>query len=123
MSQVLRINNFPPTQNELRRLHYQAIAKKKAEWENIVGWLVKEQKIQPVQRVNVTYEFWFKDNKLRDPDNYAASAKAIQDGLVKAGILPDDNFKHVPELTIKKGGISKQPFILVHLIDAEEVAG
>jgi Holliday junction resolvase RusA-like endonuclease len=99
-------------------MHFQNIAKEKLEWERIVGWCVKEQKIEPVEKANITYEFWFKDKKRRDPDNYAASAKMLQDGLVKAGILPDDNFNHVPELTIKQGGISKQPYILIHLTPA-----
>lgn len=119
MIQTLKVNNLPPTQNELRRMHFQTIAKEKSEWEKIIWFLTKEQKISPVQKANVTYEFFFKDEKRRDPDNYAASAKMIQDGLVKAGILPDDNFDYVPELRIKKGGISKQPYILVHL---EEVS-
>ena len=114
--QTIRINNIPPTQNELRRMHYRQIAKEKKEWEMTIGWIVIEQNIQPVtESVTMTYEFWFRDNKRRDPDNYAASAKMIQDGLVKAGILVDDNFKHVPELRIKQGGVSKKPYILVHM--------
>lgn len=115
MIQTLTVNNFPPTQNELRRMHFREQAKKKLEWEGIVGWLVKQQKIQPVEKAMITYEFYFKNERRRDPDNYAACAKAIQDGLVKAGILPDDNFNHVPELTIRQGGVSKQPYILVIL--------
>jgi Holliday junction resolvase RusA-like endonuclease len=107
--------NIPPTQNELRRMHYQTIAKEKKSWERIIWAIVKEQKIQPVNTVLVTYEFWFKDRRRRDADNYAASAKMLQDGLVKAGILPDDNFEYVKELRIKHGGVSDKPYILIHL--------
>lgn len=117
MNQTIRVNNLPPTQNELRRMHFQTIAKEKAEWEKIMWAIVKEQKIVPITAASITYEFFFPDKRRRDPDNYAASAKMLQDGLVKAGILPDDNFDHVPELRIKRGGISKQPYILIHLED------
>ena len=117
MHQTIRINNIPPTQNELRRMHYHQVASEKKEWERIVSIIVREQKIQPVDQVKVTYEFCFKDKKRRDPDNYAASAKMLQDGLVKAGILPDDNFNHVHELTIKRGETNKHPHILIHLLE------
>lgn len=121
MNQTLRVNNIPPTQNELRRMHYQQIAQEKKTWEYAVGWVVKEQKIKPITSpVAMTYEFWFRDNKRRDPDNYAASAKMLQDGLVKAGILPDDNFNHVRELRIKQGGVDKQPYILIHIEPVEK---
>lgn len=119
MIQQLKVNNLPPTLNEVRRMHFQQVAKEKKEWEHIVGWLVKEQRLKPVSRAIVTYEFYFKDKRKHDPDGYAFSAKYIQDGLVKAGILPDDNFDHVRELRIKQGGISKQPYILITL---EEIA-
>ncbi|CAH1205715.1 hypothetical protein PAECIP111893_02400 [Paenibacillus plantiphilus] len=116
MNQTIRVNNIPPTLNEVRRMHYQQISKDKKEWERIIGWIVKEQKIAPVTGpVIMTYEFFFRDNKKRDPDGYGFSAKYIQDGLVKAGILQDDSFKHVPELRIKLGGKSSQRHILVHL--------
>ena len=119
MYQTIKVNNIPPTQNELRRMHYRQITAEKKEWERIVGIIVKEQKIQPVDRVNITYEFHFKDKKRRDPDNYAASAKMLQDGLVKAGVLVDDNFDYVQELRITKGETSNHPYILIKL---EEVS-
>lgn len=114
--QTLRVNNLPPTLNEIRRLHFQQVAREKKEWKHIVGWLVKEQKIKPVSGpVIVTYEFYFKDSRKHDPDNYSASAKFLQDGLVESGILSDDSFGPVVELRLKQGGIDKQPYILVKL--------
>ena len=55
--QTIKVNNFPPTQNELRRMHFRAIAKEKIEWERIMWVIVKEQQIQPIQRATLTYEF------------------------------------------------------------------
>ncbi|MDQ0062363.1 RusA family crossover junction endodeoxyribonuclease [Paenibacillus harenae] len=113
--QTIKINNIPPTQNELRRMHFRQIAAEKKEWEHIIAIIVREQGIRPVECVNMTYEFHFPDKRRRDPDNYAASAKMLQDGLVKAGVLVDDNFEYVRELRITKGENSKHPFIIITL--------
>ena len=119
MNQVLRVDNMPPNLNVYRNMHYRALDKEKKEWERVVGWLVKEQQIKPVGKIRQTYEFWFKDRREHDPDNYACCAKFINDGLVSAGVLQRDNFDHIETLTVKQGGISKQPYILVHM---EEIA-
>jgi len=86
-------------------------------WANVVAISVKEQSIQPVTRISQIYEFYFQTKVRHDPDNYAACAKWINDGLVHAGILPDDNFDYIESLTIKQGGFCKKPYVLVHLLD------
>lgn len=104
MMQFLEIVGIPPTLNEVRRMHFhkQAIAKK--HWEDVVRIESRVQKLQPVSGpVIVTYRFHFTDGRRRDPDGYAYSAKSIQDGLVKSGILTDDNFNVVKELRITEG--------------------
>ena len=115
--QILRIEGMPPTQNEFRRMHYYEIAKRKKEWEDIVIMEVKRQSIQRVQKVKMTYMFHFADNRKRDADNYMTSCKFINDGLVKSGILPDDNFACVPALTIRRGEKADKPYILVIMED------
>lgn len=119
ITQTIRVNNMPPNLNVYRNMHYQELNKAKKEWERIIFWLVKEQKIQPVTKIRQTYEFWFKNKGEHDPDNYACCAKFINDGLVSAGILPRDNFDHIQSFTVEQGGISKQPYILIHM---EEVS-
>ena len=117
--QTFRVFDFPPTLNELNNLHYRVRAKKKEEWSKIVYKAVKEFDIKVVIKVVVTFEFYFPDKRRRDPDNYAFSAKFILDGLVDAGILPDDSFDEIVELRFVKGGVSKPKHILIHL---EEVS-
>ena len=39
--------------------------------------------------------FLFKGKQRRDYDNYDASAKALRDGLVDAGLIPDDDSEHL----------------------------
>jgi hypothetical protein len=120
MIQTLRVNNMPPNLNEYRNLHFRTLDKQKKEWEQIVGWLVKEQKIKPFSKpIKQTYRFWFKTKNEHDPDNYACCAKFINDGLVSAGIFPRDNFDHIPSFTVEQGGFDKQPYILIEM---EEVS-
>lgn len=116
-NQVIRINNMPPNLNVYRNLHFRTLDKEKKEWAKIVKMIVLEQKIKPMERIHQVYEFFFKDKREHDPDNYACCAKFLNDGLVGAGILPRDNFDHIVTLTIKQGGISAQPYILIHMME------
>lgn len=38
---------------------------------------------------------WYSSSKRKDPDNIAFAKKFIMDGLVKAGVIPDDTQKYV----------------------------
>jgi hypothetical protein len=119
LNQVLRIDGeLPPNLNKYRNLHYMALDKQKKQWAKIIKTLVQEQQIEPMTRIHQRYEFWFKDRREHDPDNYACCAKFINDGLVDAGILPRDNFEVIVSLTVNQGGISKRPYILIHMTEA-----
>lgn len=123
MNQSLKLIGIPPTLNEIRRMHYHEQARVKLQWEQMVGIEVRMQKLKPMDKpAIVTYRFHFKDNRVRDPDGYAYSAKAIQDGLVKNGILPDDSFRYVKELRITEGERRKAAGITVEIIPWEASA-
>ena len=90
------INDIPPSNNKYlgndnsRHIY----AKKKKEWEWIVFITIgKNKPKQPLKRTIVKITYYFKDKRRRDPDNY--SGKFILDGLVKAGVILDDSFKHI----------------------------
>lgn len=121
MIQTLRVNDIPSSLNKYRNMDYHSLDKEKKEWERVVHWLVKEQKLQPFTKpIKQTYSFWFQDKRVHDPDNYACCAKFLNDGIVKAGILQNDSFDHIVELTIKQGGISKKPYILIHMEEVND---
>ena len=111
---------MPPNLNVYRNMHYRELDKQKKEWAIIVKNCVRSQSITPVSKIHQTYEFYFKDKRQHDPDNYACCAKFINDGLVASGILEQDNFDHIETFTVKQGGFSKKPYILVHLRSVEE---
>lgn len=115
MMQTIHIDGMPPNLNVFRNMHYREKNKQKKRWAGIVQQLVIEQQIQPMSKIHMRYEFWFKDKREHDPDNYACCAKFINDGLVDCGVLLRDNFDHIKSLTVCQGGINKRPYILIHM--------
>lgn len=120
MIQTMKVDSMPPNLNVYRNMNHYKLNAEKKDWEFMIKRLVKEQNITPVKKIRQTYEFWFKDKREHDPDNYACCAKFINDGLVSAGVLQRDNFDHIESLTVRQGGISKSPYILIHLHELEE---
>lgn len=113
MIQTLRIEGIPMNLNTYRNAHYHLLDKEKKLWEQAVMIAVKQQGIRPLERCKVTMEFFFKDKRRHDPDNYACCAKFILDGMVKAEILTDDNFEVIEQLAVRQGGIDKKPHIMI----------
>jgi hypothetical protein len=48
-----------------------------------------------LDRVRIICVCRFKDLIERDPPNFGATSKAVVDGMVKSGFIPDDNWRHV----------------------------
>lgn len=115
--QTIRVNEFPPTLNELNNLHYRSRAKKKEYWEALIAKECLAQRITPMGKVSATFEFYFPDKRRRDLDNYGFAAKFCLDGLVNAGVLKDDSYNEVSELRFVKGGIAKPKCLLIHLVE------
>lgn len=57
------------------------------------------------------------DSRRRDPHNYYPTIKAIVDGLVDAGLWPDDTPDYVttsePTLTVDRGSLGQHPTVTV----------
>ncbi|MFF6866710.1 RusA family crossover junction endodeoxyribonuclease [Streptomyces ardesiacus] len=82
--------------NANQNLHY----RRKADLIKVIrqaAWATaRHHKIPPLQRAHIFYVI-HPDTKTRrrDPGNWSPSAKAAVDGLVDAGILPDDNHERL----------------------------
>jgi len=66
---------------------YRRIAKEAVEAEQI--------DTAPWAKVLVEVTFFHKTNHRRDPDNSTGSIKAVYDGIVDSGLVPDDDKKHM----------------------------
>ena len=72
---------------------------KKAAWATAL-----QAKIPRLERVSVVAEYQPPDRRHRDSDNPAASVKACIDGIVQAGVLPDDESpRYVESVTYRIG--------------------
>lgn len=86
-----------PSMNEIikaSKAHYGQYSGMKNKFTNLVAMEARKQKIPVMKSVDVQIT-WYCKNKRIDPDNTASGVKFLLDGLVKAGRLPDDGFKHI----------------------------
>lgn len=81
---------LPATPNQLLGAHWSKRAKHANKWERLVWKYVWPFKpAQPLRRATLT--FMRGSSRELDPDNLPGSFKAVQDALVKCGIILDDN--------------------------------
>jgi Holliday junction resolvase RusA-like endonuclease len=105
----IELPGVPPSQNEFAgRQNPEAYRKEKSTWTDAVMWKAKVFHLpKPFEKADVTLEYYFPDNRRRDPDNYCG--KLLLDGLTRGGIIVDDSFDHI-NLRIAKGGVDpKRP--------------
>jgi len=76
-----------------------AAAKLKKAETALVAFSCKQQKLKPVEKIEGIVCTWYTKDKRKDGDNISFGIKAIYDGLVVAGILPNDSRKHTGSIT------------------------
>jgi len=82
-------------------------------------------KAQRIPRQNEAVELeicWYEPNRRRDLDNIGFAVKFIQDGMVKAGVLPDDSQKWVRKIvhTAKVDNKNPRVEITIRKFETEE---
>jgi len=103
-SRALWIPRRAPNLNDLIRAHAQhphVYDRIKKSWADTVALVAAPRCIASLRGVpcSVHFELIEKDSR-RDPDNIAAgAAKLILDGLVKAGVIEGDGWKHISGLS------------------------
>ena len=75
-----------------------------AAWRGASAWAAKGQHLPTFTGpVHVTATIHRDDKRIFDLDGCAPTVKAAIDGLRDAGCLADDDWRFIPELTIRKG--------------------
>lgn len=101
MNQTITIPGELPSLNAVlagAKRHWSGYASLKKAQTNKVAWIAKGQ-LTPVDGpVDLVFR-WTTKNRKVDPDNVSHGAKYLIDGLVAAGILPDDGRKTIRSLT------------------------
>lgn len=73
------------------RMHWAVKAKHTKPWREAALVLARAAQIPPCERIEVLLEYRPEQDRRRDALNLAAALKPIEDGLVDAGIIPDDS--------------------------------
>lgn len=75
------------------RLHWRAKAARVQTIRNAAALAVRSH--QQANRIRVTLHYFPKDGRRRDADNLVATLKPLCDGIVDAGVVPDDDPAHM----------------------------
>ena len=81
----------PMTANDQRRAHWQKVRAAKKVVGDAVAWLARQQGIKDVGPAEVSFVWFAPDKRRRDSDSLGPFVKAALDGLVEAGVFPDDH--------------------------------
>jgi crossover junction endodeoxyribonuclease RusA len=86
----------PVPMNEYRKLHWTARRDHDQMWRADFAWLARAQKIPPLEVVTIQVVQTCRPGvTMPDPGACYPTAKAAIDGLVDAGVIPDDSGAHV----------------------------
>lgn len=78
------------------RHHWRKKAARTRYWRQLAAVCVHAAQFEQLTgRVHITVTFAWPDRRRRDIANLAPTVKAIVDGLVDGGLIPDDDDKHV----------------------------
>ena len=92
----------PLTANEVRRMHWRAERNRIQLVRDRVQWAAREAALGPIgttlERAVVRVHYQPSTNRRRDASNLMPTQKAAVDGLVRAGVVPDDCEPYVTEL-------------------------
>lgn len=77
------------------REHWRVKAKRVSEVRQMSALLTRAKNIPPLEHITVELHYRPRDKRRRDPLNLVATLKPIEDGIVDAGIIKDDNPKYL----------------------------
>jgi len=80
------------------RDHWRVKADKTSEYVDTTIVLVRQAKVPKLQKISVLLAYGPKDRRVRDPLNLVQTLKAVEDAIVRAGVVPDDNPLYVESL-------------------------
>lgn len=86
----------PLTKNKVRRMHYRAEAKARAEVIEAARWAIRGSGLAPMVGANVILHWRMATRRRQDGDGAAPTLAACIDALVLEEVLPDDSWPHVP---------------------------
>lgn len=120
---VLRVPGRLWTSNGQRRMHWGTRAGLVKGWRVAVYWSARAAHAPSFSQAEITVQPFQAKGKLADPGAHEPAAKAAIDGLVDAGVLPDDSPVHLVAIRYRAPvradedalELTVEPTITVHL--------
>jgi len=125
---VLRFDDVRPPLTANQRLHWREIAERKRILRNGASFRAKAARIPALERCEVLL-IWVvaRADRRRDADNIVNTLKPMADGLVDAGIVPDDTpdlmVKPMPRIELRRGETPHLELIVTRLPALEPADG
>lgn len=98
MTQRFEIPGRLPALNEWTaacKSHYARAGRMKREAQDAIVWAIKAARIKPLKGKAYVHFTWIEPNMRRDFDNIDFGKKFIFDAMQEAGVIPNDNWKHI----------------------------
>jgi len=93
--------------NKYRQAHYRVTNALKKEFKEIITDAVLDLPV--METIKIHYIIHYENKRLFDIDNImSVISKFAQDALVELGRLPDDNYRHIVQITGTVGTIDKK---------------
>lgn len=99
MHYLLTYKKRPLTTNAERSGNRWGRAEHTREWREAFAWIARRERVPRMRWINVTVQPFQKRGRLQDTAACNPSVKAAIDGLVDAGIVPDDTGDYVRQIT------------------------
>ena len=99
--------------NANQRMHWAKKARLTRDWRWTAHRRAQQASLSPLARAHITVTLSFPDRRRRDVNNYQPTAKAIVDGLVDAGVLPDDSDAYLVGPDMRAGERSSEGWVVV----------
>lgn len=89
-----------PFLNTNERLHGRAAARIVKAWRDATNVYARQAKLPALSRARIRADIHWPTRRRRDAHNYMNTIKAMIDGLIDHGLLPDDSDQHLLSVEI-----------------------
>ena len=110
--------------NVYRNLHYRSLTALKHKFQDLGKKLLHEANVPPLGRIQLRYQVFAKTKREFDVANICSIVdKFFSDTLQHAGIIEDDNWKFLDNVSFGFGGFAAEEYVLVTITEIEPRKG
>jgi hypothetical protein len=108
-----------PLLNANRRQHWAVKARITRDLRQVAFVCARRDRVPPLKRAHIIAEYRPPNRRRRDVHNLMLSAKACVDGLVDAGVLPDDSDEYLTGPDMRPGDVVQDGQLVLHITELE----